>query len=75
MSDAQREQAKRPDRTARDRVARFRAKHPRFDWTPSDEALRVFEQHRRAHPTLSASAVLDRLVVLAHRAVTGNAKK
>ncbi|WP_395701221.1 hypothetical protein [Aquabacterium sp.] len=75
MTDTQREPAKRPDRTVRERVARFRAKHPRFDWTPSDEALRVFDEHRRAHPTLSASAVLDRLVVLAHRAVTGNLKR
>lgn len=61
---------------SRERVARFRAKHRRFDWVPSDEALRIFEHYRRQHPGMAASAVLDRLVLLANRAisVSGNGR-
>lgn len=53
----------------RARVARYRAKRSRFDWVPGEEALRIFEAYRKAHPNMTASAILDRLVVLASRAV------
>lgn len=53
----------------RARVARYRAKRSRFDWVPGEEALSIFEAYRKAHPNMTASAILDRLVVLASRAV------
>lgn len=59
----------------RQRVARYREKHRRIEWSPSADALRIIDFHRCANPGLSASELLDRLVVLAHRAVTGIAQR
>jgi len=54
----------------RDRVQRYRAKHRRFDYAPSPEALAAIELHRGLDPV--AAGVLDQLILAGSQAITGS---
>jgi len=61
-----------PDRAQRnrERVQRYRAKHRRFDYAPSPEALAAIELHRGLDPV--AAGVLDQLILAGSQAITGS---
>ncbi len=57
------------------RVQRYRARRPRIDFYPSPDVLAILLHHRKtgADPTLAA--ILDGLIRIGHRFVSGNGER
>ena len=53
------------------RVQKYRAKHRRFDYVPSPEALAAIEQHTGLDNCIAG--ILDQLILAGNKAITGNA--
>jgi hypothetical protein len=50
-------------------MARYRAKHRRFDYIPCPGALEAINRHRELHVALAG--VIDKLIVAGDRAISG----
>lgn len=58
-----------------ERAKRYRQRHPRIDFKPSEESLAIIERNIAMHQGISVSAVLDALILRADQGVTGNVAK
>ena len=57
----------------RARVQRYRAKHRRIDYVPSPAALAAIETWLSRQLDNCAAGVIDQLILVGHRAISGNA--
>jgi hypothetical protein len=57
------------------RVRRYRAKHRRMDYTPSPDVQAIIEHHLTIGTDPCIAGVIDQLVRVGHRTITGNAGK
>ncbi len=56
------------------RLQRFRERHPRIDFYPSPDVLAILIHHRKAGADPTLAGIMDGLIRVGHRAVTGNAR-
>lgn len=54
-------------------VQRYRSKHRRIDYVPSDDVLRVIEGWLSKNLSNCHAGVIDQLILAGHRAMSGNA--
>ena len=54
----------------RERVRRYRAKHRRFDYAPSPDALAAIEKHKDLDKVVAG--VIDQLILAGSQAITGS---
>ena len=54
----------------KERMQRYRAKHRRFDYVPSPEALAAIKKHKGLDNCIAG--VLDQLILAGSEAITGN---
>ena len=52
------------------RMQRYRAKHRRFDYVPSLDALAAIEKHKGLDNCIAG--ILDQLILAGNKAITGN---
>jgi len=61
--------------SARNRIHRYRERHPRIDYYPAADVLAILLHHSALTGEPCLAGVLDGLIRVAHRAVTGNGAK
>ncbi|MDO8767753.1 MAG: hypothetical protein Q7K57_03435 [Burkholderiaceae bacterium] len=59
---------------ARVRVKKYRATHRRIDYAPSMSVLAVIERHLDAGLDNCIAGVIDQLITVGDKAITGNVK-
>lgn len=57
------------------RVRRYRQQHPRIDYFPSPDVMDIIEHHLAASGERCIAGVLDGLIRMGHKAVSGNGGK
>lgn len=55
------------------RQRRYRTKHRRIDYVPDAEVLAIIQKHRKLMPW-NLAGVIDALIMVADKAITGNGK-
>ena len=59
----------------RNRIHRYRERHPRIDYYPAPDVLTILLHHSAITGEPCLAGVLDGLIRVAHRTVTGNGVK
>ncbi len=59
----------------RNRIHRYRERHPRIDYYPAPDVLAILLHHSEITGEPCLAGVLDGLIRVAHRAVSGNGGK
>ena len=54
-------------------MRKYRAKHRRFDYVPSDDALAAIENHKSRNKYIAG--VIDELILAGSEAISGNSKE
>lgn len=57
------------------RVRRYRQQHPRIDYFPSPDVMDIIQHHLAASGDPCLAGVLDGLIRLGHKVVSGNGGK
>ena len=57
----------------RERVRRYRSKNKRIDYSPAPDVAAIIAAHLKDGRDNCSAGVIDALIRLGHRAVTGNA--
>lgn len=55
------------------RVRRYRLDHPRLEWHPAPDVLDIIKHHMAMGNDKCLAGILDGLIRMGHRAVSGNA--
>lgn len=57
------------------RVRRYCQKHPRIDYFPAPDVLAIIEHHQAAGKDPCIAGIIDGLIRVGHKAVSGNGGK
>ena len=70
-----RDQLTAMNKSKRNRLRRYRERHPRIDYYPAPDVLALLLHHSAITGEPCLAGVLDGLIRVAHRAVSGNGGK